>query len=83
MKGKGERIRELVDDEQSIGRLRVDRGELGAMVIIDATARFLPDVLGNNVSWGRPYHNLLEFPHIRDRWFYRKVPEVFDEWEPC
>lgn len=48
--GYDERIRELVDDEISLGDYVLTGGELGAMVIIDATVRFLPDVLGNQVS---------------------------------
>lgn len=50
------------------------------MVIIDATARFLPDVLGNNVSAEEDsfQDNLLEFPqYTRPADFRgRKVPEV-------
>lgn len=48
--GYDERIRDLVDDEISLGDYVLTGGELGSMVIIDATARFLPNVLGNNDS---------------------------------
>lgn len=78
--GYDERIRELVDDEISLGDYVLTGGELGAMVIIDATARFLPDVLGNNVSAEEDsfQDNLLEFPqYTRPADFRgRKVPEV-------
>jgi tRNA (guanine37-N1)-methyltransferase len=39
-------------------------GELGAMVMIDATVRLLPDVLGNNISAQTDSHStgLLEHP---------------------
>ena len=37
-------------DEVSLGDYVLTGGELGAMVMIDATVRLLPDVLGNQTS---------------------------------
>src|SRR5699024_4884737 len=48
--GYDERIRNLVTDEVSIGDYVLTGGELGAMVVIDATVRLLPEVLGNELS---------------------------------
>src|SRR5699024_9119091 len=48
--GYDERIRTLVTDEVSLGDYVLTGGELGAMVMIDATVRLLPDVLGNQTS---------------------------------
>jgi tRNA (guanine37-N1)-methyltransferase len=48
--GYDERIRSLVTDEVSLGDYVLTGGELGAMVMIDATVRLLPGVLGNSES---------------------------------
>ncbi len=78
--GYDERIRELVDDEISLGDYVLTGGELGAMVIIDATVRFLPEILGNATSAeGDSFEDgLLEFPqYTRPADFRgRMVPEV-------
>ncbi|OTN77220.1 tRNA (guanine-N(1)-)-methyltransferase [Enterococcus sp. 8G7_MSG3316] len=62
--GYDERIRSLVTDEVSLGDYVLTGGELGAMVMIDATVRLLPEVLGNNVSAQTDSHStgLLEHP---------------------
>ena len=62
--GYDERIRSLVTDEVSLGDYVLTGGELGAMVMIDATVRLLPDVLGNNLSAQTDSHStgLLEHP---------------------
>ena len=44
--GYDERIRSLVDEEISLGDFVLTGGELAAAVILDATARMLPGVLG-------------------------------------
>ena len=51
--------------------LRFNRGELGAMVMIDATVRLLPDVLGNNLSAQTDSHStgLLSIHNIPDLLF--------------
>lgn len=78
--GYDERIRELVDDEISLGDYVLTGGELGAMVIIDATVRFLPDVLGNEQSAHTDSFEdgLLEYPqYTRPAEFRgRPVPDV-------
>jgi len=63
--GFDERIRGLVDAEYSLGDFVLTGGELAAMVMIDAVARFLPGVLGNSGSAaGDSFADgLLEFPH--------------------
>jgi tRNA (guanine37-N1)-methyltransferase len=49
--GVDERVAEhLADDEISIGNYVLSGGELAAAVIIDAVARLLPGVLGNETS---------------------------------
>jgi tRNA (guanine37-N1)-methyltransferase len=49
--GVDERVNELVaDQELSIGDYVLSGGELGAAVIMDATMRLLPGVLGNDAS---------------------------------
>ena len=74
--GYDERIRSLVTDEVSLGDYVLTGGELGAMVMIDATVRLLPDVLGNNASAQTDSHStgLLEHPQ------YTR-PAMFNEME--
>ncbi|BCA86124.1 tRNA (guanine-N(1)-)-methyltransferase [Enterococcus saigonensis] len=78
--GYDERIRSLVTDEISLGDYVLTGGELGAMVMIDATVRLLPDVLGNETSAQTDSHStgLLEHPqYTRPAEFAgMKVPEV-------
>ncbi len=74
--GVDERVREhLVTDEISIGDYVLTGGELAAMVIVDATSRLLPGVLGGQESTLEESHsnNLLEYPH------YTRPPE-FRGW---
>lgn len=78
--GYDERIRELVTDEVSLGDYILTGGELGAMVMIDATVRLLPEVLGNKESApGDSFSNgLLEYPQYTRPADFRgmKVPDV-------
>ncbi len=78
--GYDERIRTLVTDEISLGDYVLTGGELGAMVMIDATVRLLPEVLGNNQSAKTDSHStgLLEHPQYTRPAEYRgmKVPDV-------
>ncbi|MGL4819889.1 MAG: tRNA (guanosine(37)-N1)-methyltransferase TrmD [Bacilli bacterium] len=79
--GYDERIRtHLVTDELSIGDFVLTGGELPAMTIIDAVARLLPDVLGNEVSHQDDSHStgLLEFPQYTRPKSFRglEVPDV-------
>lgn len=78
--GYDERIRSLVTDEISLGDYVLTGGELGAMVMIDATVRLLPEVLGNEESAKTDSHStgLLEHPQYTRPADYcgMKVPDV-------
>jgi tRNA (guanine37-N1)-methyltransferase len=63
--GVDERVRSRVDEEVSIGDYVLSGGELPALVVIDAVARMVPGVVGDEQSvaedsFGR---GLLDFPH--------------------
>ena len=76
-----ERVRtELVNDEISAGDYVLTGGELPALVIIDAVARLIPGVLGDehsaeveSFSWG-----ILDYPHYTRPPEFRnlKAPEI-------
>ena len=75
--GVDERVREhLATDEISIGDYVLTGGELAAMVVVDATVRHLPGVLGSEDSVVDDSHasGLLEYPQ------YTR-PQVFRGWE--
>lgn len=78
--GFDERIKKHVTDEVSIGDFVLTGGELGAMVMVDATVRLLPAVLGNEQSNKTDSFStgLLEHPqYTRPRDFRGDmVPEV-------
>ncbi|TSC96615.1 MAG: tRNA (guanine37-N1)-methyltransferase [Candidatus Berkelbacteria bacterium Licking1014_2] len=78
--GFDERIRDLVDQEISIGDYILTGGELPAMVIIDAISRLLPGVLGKDESSTEESFNqkLLEYPHYTKPAVYQKkaVPAI-------
>lgn len=78
--GYDERIRTRVTDEISLGDYVLTGGELATMVIIDATVRLLPNVLGNDESAvGDSFSTgLLEYPQYTRPADFRgmKVPEV-------
>ena len=79
--GFDERIRAtLADDELSIGDYVLTNGALPAMVVIDAVARLLPGVLGDDASSSDESfsHGLLEYPQYTRPAEFRgmKVPEV-------
>ncbi len=74
--GVDERVRQhLVTDEISIGDYVITGGELAALVVIDATARWIPGVLGDPDGALDDSHasGLLEYPH------YTRPPE-FRGW---
>ena len=74
--GVDERVRQhLVTEELSIGDYVLTGGELAAMVIIDAVARFIPGVLGaaNGAHDDSYTSGLLEGPH------YTR-PAIFEDW---
>jgi len=73
-------VRTLVDEELSVGDYVLTGGELAALVVIDAAARLLPGVLGDEES---AYHDsfgdgLLDYPHFTRPAEFRglKVPDV-------
>ncbi len=79
--GVDERVREhLVDEEISIGDYVLTGGELPALVVIDAVARLLPGVLGDELAAGQDSYasGLLEGPHYTRPSEFRgwDVPEV-------
>lgn len=78
--GYDERIRTLVTDEVSLGDYVLTGGELAAMVMIDATVRLLPGVVGNKDSILEDSHStgLLEHPHYTRPASYKgmDVPDV-------
>ncbi len=69
-----------IDREVSIGDYVLTGGELAAMVLIDATIRFIPGVLGNkNSAMEESFSNgLLEHDHYTRPYDFRgqKVPDV-------
>lgn len=71
---------DFVDDAVSIGDYVLSGGELGALVVLDATMRLLPGVLGNAESLDHESYTegLLEHPHYTRPadWRGRPVPEV-------
>ena len=73
-------INAYVDEEVSIGDYVLSGGELGALVIIDAVARFIPGVLGHEDSAHKDSFSagLLEHPNFtRPREYLdQEVPEV-------
>jgi tRNA (guanine37-N1)-methyltransferase len=84
--GVDERVAEhLADEELSIGNYVLSGGELAAAVVLDATARLLPGVLGNETSaafesFQETGHGegLLDCPHWTRPADFRgwKAPEV-------
>ena len=78
--GVDERVRGFVDDELSIGDYTLSGGELPAMVVIDAVARLIPGVLGNEKSTEEESFTdgLLEHPQYTRPEEFRdlSVPEV-------
>ena len=63
--GVDERVRARVDEELSIGDYVLSGGELPALVIVDAVARLVPGVVGDEQSVAEESFSrgLLDFPH--------------------
>lgn len=78
--GVDERIRELADEEISIGDYILTCGELPALVLIDAVVRLIPGVLGHDESIRSESfeNNLLEYPQYTRPAEFKgmKAPEV-------
>ena len=70
----------LIDAELSIGDYVLSGGELPALVVIDAVARLLPGVLGDEDSAAQDSFGdgLLDWPHYTrpEAWEGHRVPEV-------
>ncbi|MBO4941421.1 MAG: tRNA (guanosine(37)-N1)-methyltransferase TrmD [Clostridia bacterium] len=71
---------EIVDMEISIGDFVLTGGEIGAMAVVDATARMIPGVLASEACFSDESHysGLLEYPQYTRPavWHEREVPEV-------
>jgi tRNA (guanine37-N1)-methyltransferase len=78
--GVDERVNPFVDEEISIGDYTLSGGEPAASVVIDAVARLLPGVLGNeNSPLDESFaDSLLEYPQYTRPEDFRglKVPEI-------
>ena len=78
--GIDERVKAFVDEELSIGDYTLSGGEPAANVVIDAVARLIPGVLGNENSPAEDSFSdgLLEYPQYTRPEDFRgmKVPEV-------
>lgn len=78
--GFDERIRGLVDEEVSLGDFVLLGGEVAALAMLEATARLLPGVLGNDQSAADESHadGLLEYPQYTRPEEFRdqRVPDV-------
>lgn len=74
--GVDERISSFIDDEVSIGDYILSGGEMAALVVIDAVARLVPGVIGNEQSSIDESfrESLLEYPQ------YTR-PQSFDDLE--
>jgi tRNA (guanine37-N1)-methyltransferase len=64
--GVDERVRERVTEELSIGDYVLTGGELAALVIVDAVARYVPGVVGDEASVANDSFSrgLLDFPQF-------------------
>jgi tRNA (guanine37-N1)-methyltransferase len=78
--GFDERVRGLVHEELSLGDFVLNGGEIAALAVIEATARLLPNVIGNSRSLEEESHagGLLEYPqYTRPRSFReQEVPAI-------
>src|SRR5690606_31140328 len=78
--GMDERVYRLADEEISIGDYILTGGELPAMVVVDAIARLIPGVLGEDASAREDSFSdgLLEYPQYTRPVEFRgmRVPEV-------
>jgi tRNA (guanine37-N1)-methyltransferase len=80
--GVDERVRQAVDMEVSVGDFVLTGGELAALCVVDACARLVPGVLGNDASASAESfaggEAVLEHPHYTRPPSFRgqEVPEV-------
>jgi tRNA (guanine37-N1)-methyltransferase len=78
--GVDERVRSLVDEEISIGDYVLTGGELPAMILVDAVARYIPGVIkeAESVEKDSFHAGLLDYPSYTkpEEIEGKKVPEV-------
>jgi len=78
--GVDERVKHFIDEELSIGDFTLSGGEPAAVVVVDAVARLIPGVLGNERSAEEESfsNGLLEYPQYTRPEEFRdmRVPEV-------
>ncbi len=78
--GVDERVRDMVDEEISIGDYVLTGGELPAMVLVDAVARHIPGVVKEEESVKKDsfYEGLLDYPSYTkpEEFEGKKVPDV-------
>lgn len=78
--GYDERIKQLVTDEISLGDFVLTGGELAAMIMVDATVRLIPNVIGKEASHQDDSFSsgLLEYPQYTRPYDFRgmTVPDV-------
>jgi tRNA (guanine37-N1)-methyltransferase len=77
--GVDERVAQLANEELSLGDFVLTGAELPALVMVDAVARLLPGVLGNEDSpLEESFSSILEYPQYTRPPEYRglQVPEV-------
>ena len=81
--GVDERVMAALDGELSLGDFVLTGGELAALVVMDAVARLVPGVLGNEASHQAESfeEGLLEHPHYTrpPEWQGLGVPQVLQE----
>lgn len=78
--GVDERVLNFIDEEICVGDYVLSGGEIGAMAIVEGTARLIPGVLGNEESAKNEsfVNGILDFPHYtRPREYMGlQVPEI-------
>lgn len=78
--GVDERVKQIIDEEISIGDYVLTGGELPAMILVDALTRLIPGVLGDEESLSQESfeNNLLEYPHYTRPAVFKKmkVPDI-------
>jgi tRNA (guanine37-N1)-methyltransferase len=78
--GVDERVRALVDEELTVGDYVLSGGEPAALVVLDAVARLVPGVLGNEASSEYESYSagLLEYPQYTRPPQFRgdRIPDV-------
>ena len=78
--GVDERVRDLADEEISVGDYVLTGGEIPAMILVDAVARQIPGVVKEEESVTKDsfYEGLLDYPSYTkpENFEEKKVPEV-------